>query len=121
MKRRDFLNATMGAAVSFAGASTLAGVHWWTPTTSGPAWAQQFRGSSNGWIHASTDEGRTWQPHSYFGSHCVIPAVLVRGDTVFARVEVGGHPFALQLTNRRTWLTTDVRSLPTNSEICVPT
>lgn len=105
MNRRDVLK--LGGALSLAlllNASPL-GALMRSPTHASAKGAL-FRGSRNGSIFTSTDNGHTWTQMVSFGPAYVVRGVMRdRGGDVYARLQYGTRTFDLRLApDGKNWL-----------------
>lgn len=66
-----------------------------------------YRGTLDGKILISADEGRTWQLHTNFGEDFSILSLFTNlSGQIHAQLEFAGHPFELALVyNSKTWKT----------------
>jgi hypothetical protein len=112
MRRRDFLKA-MGVGMASVAVLTTTSepVKEWflssfltVQTTFGNS---LLRGTLDGRIFRSLDDGHTWEKVFFFGSHCAIDSLLTQNGQAFARLSVAGCPFWLHSTDAKTWRTVD--------------
>ncbi len=106
--RRDFLKGVTQSAWVTAAALLLP-----QPQAGPPAGAEasvggrRFRGTPQGRILESLDEGRTWRSVAYFGAHCSIAQIFESQGYLYANVRVQGHGFTLRSLDARNWRTID--------------
>jgi anaerobic selenocysteine-containing dehydrogenase len=103
MDRRDFLKGAAGASLAMGLAALLPGRQASARGMQPAGVAARFRGSSDGRIYESADNGATWQLRADFGVQCAITEVFERGGQVYARIKVQGHPFVVQSWDGRKW------------------
>ena len=103
--RRTFLQ-TAGLAASAAFAASLPTLH---VSAAGPQaitarlFGRQYRGTSDGYIFESLDDGRSWQQVAKFGPQCAILALNEHQGTAYAQVGVGAHQFVLTSADAHRW------------------
>jgi hypothetical protein len=68
---------------------------------------QLYRGTPDGEIYFSKDEGQTWALHTSFGSNLSVLGLWVNiWGQLQAQLGIAGHSFELALANEdRTWRT----------------
>jgi hypothetical protein len=64
-----------------------------------------IRGTRNGKILTSYDEGQTWKMLMNFGSQCHITKLVNSKNTLFADIEVSGYPFRAWSSDGIKWNT----------------
>jgi hypothetical protein len=74
-------------------------------TTYADALGKKYRGTRDGRVLESVDNGRTWQQVANFGSHCTVKLLTMRRGQLQAQVGVASHKFALTSTDARVWRT----------------
>jgi hypothetical protein len=97
MYRRDFLKLSglLSAAVFMRFNSVSKAV---SLPVEAEAKGQLFRGTSDGRIYVSTNQGRDWQLHTNFGSHVSVYSLASRHkDQIQAGLELANHSFELAL------------------------
>jgi len=109
-QRRDFLKV-MGAGLASAWALSAASA----PVTSWFGFPQLvaqtafgsslLRGTQDGKVFQSLDQGQTWQLLASFGSHCAVNNLLTRSGQLYIQLAVAGHTFWLSSTDARSWRT----------------
>jgi hypothetical protein len=112
MQRRDFLKVLgVGTASVAVLSATAVPVREWflssfltVQTTFGNS---LLRGTLDGRIFQSLDDGHTWERVFFFGSHCTVDNLLTQNEQVFARISVEGIPFWIYSTDAKTWRTVD--------------
>jgi hypothetical protein len=110
MQRRDFLKVMgVGLASVWAISASSAPLTNWlqaphlaTQTAFG---ASLLRGTQNGEIFQSLDQGQTWQILVSFGAHCAIYNLLTKNGQLYARLAVSGYTFWIRSTDAKTWRT----------------
>jgi hypothetical protein len=109
-QRRDFLKV-MGAGLASAWALSASSnplTNWFLL----PSLAAQtsfnsglLRGTQDGKVLQSLDQGQTWQTLASFGAHCAISALVTRDGQLYAKLAVDGHSFWLYTADTKTWRT----------------
>ena len=64
-----------------------------------------LRGTQNGRVFHSADQGQTWQPLMSFGEHCSVCRLVTRKDQVYVQLAVSGYTFWLTSADAKTWHT----------------
>ena len=64
-----------------------------------------LRGTATGQIQKSENGGATWQTTAFFGEHCAVTDFKVKGEWLYATLNVGGHPFSLKTADAMNWRT----------------
>ena len=107
MNRRDFLKlGGLASAALFVQFNLLGGIT--TRPIEVESHGIRYRGDSDGKIMISTDEGKTWQLHTNFGSEFSIRSLITDiWGQVNAQLEFEGYSFDLILAqNGNSWRTT---------------
>ncbi len=103
ISRRSFLK-TAGVV---AGGAALAA--WLPGLMNSPALARWrgwlLRGTADGQIHASDDDGQTWRKVADFGPGCRVRRIQPGREQLQAEVEFQGRPFTLASSDAQTWYT----------------
>ena len=106
MERREFLRSTTALAMVTAGGVALGGVV--DVASAGAATiSRRYRGTRNGKVYVSSNNGRTWRLLTNFGSRLDATRVGIRSNKVIANLVFGRHgsfKVALQ-PDGRTWRT----------------
>ena len=110
MDRRSFLigiaKVTLsGIAVAALPGSLVAAVRAANPETT--ALGRLFRGTRDGRVLESLDNGKTWQRRTNFGQHCSILALRERGGQLYVQVGVQRYSFYLRSSDAHTWYTVE--------------
>jgi hypothetical protein len=98
MDRRDFLKLSgFFSAAAYVGFNSLGkGVSF---PVEAEGRGKLFRGTPDGKIFVSTNQGRDWQLHTNFGSHVSVFSLEARpSDQVRAALAVANYNFELALT-----------------------
>lgn len=64
-----------------------------------------LRGTPDGQVHESRDDGKTWQKTADFGSQCAVQALLERGGQVYAKISLRNFSFLLKSADAQVWRT----------------
>ncbi|GAP12611.1 hypothetical protein LARV_00347 [Longilinea arvoryzae] len=64
-----------------------------------------LRGTADGRVLESGDNGQTWQQTADFGSHCAVLDLMERDGQVFAKVGLRNMHFTLSSPDARVWRT----------------
>ncbi|NLG73051.1 MAG: hypothetical protein GX495_13555 [Chloroflexi bacterium] len=101
MNRRNFLKlfaiAPLGGLMAFRGYSG----------SEAAAPAKVLRGTPEGKIYESLDQGKTWQLAANFGENRSVLNISTRQGIFYAEIGCGEHSFTLQSTDGRCWRTVD--------------
>jgi hypothetical protein len=68
---------------------------------------RRLRGTDQGQLLESLDGGVSWHVVAKFGKDCSVREIAERGDQIYLRLEVLGHPFFLRSADARAWHTVD--------------
>jgi len=109
-QRRDFLKLmAAGLASTWALSASSAPLTNWFLS---PAMTAQttfgsllLRGTSNGQIMQSQDQGKSWQLLIAFSEHFDVRSLVTKDGQVFAQMAVSGHTFWLSSQDAKTWRT----------------
>ncbi len=109
-QRRDFLKLmAAGLASTWALSASSAPLTNWFLS---PALTAQttfgsllLRGTNNGQIMQSQDQGKSWQLLIAFSEHFDVRSLLTKDGQVFAQMAVSGHTFWLSSQDAKTWRT----------------
>ncbi len=108
MNRRDFLKLSGVASLELMALSLpLVGKPMKTEVQAGASSKTIYRGTADGKIMVSNDNGLTWKVQANFGSQISIRGLYTdqKGE-IFARLAYGSSEFDLTLAqNRMAWLT----------------
>lgn len=113
MNCRTFLNSVSAATlagivtISMPGDTVSASVQLPPALVHGKAIGRTFRGTRDGRLLVSADNGDTWQPIANFGSHCAVLSIVERQKQVLLKIGVGQYSFQLQSQDGRVWRTVD--------------
>jgi len=108
MNRRELLKVAATTTLALAAGVVLS--DWRSPQASAvaaTARGRRLRGTDHGQLLESLDGGVSWQVIAEFGEHCAIREIVERGEQIYLRLEVLGHPFFLRSADARTWRTVD--------------
>jgi hypothetical protein len=106
MNRRELLKAAAAAGFSLAALSLAPhGALSLTRTVEAAALGRLLRGTHDGRVLESLDDGASWQTAANFGRQCQIVRISESGGTARVRIAVDGHTFDLHSTDARTWRT----------------
>ena len=64
-----------------------------------------FRGTLNGVVQASEDDGKTWRKKMDFGNEIQIIDLMTENEKLVARLGIGEHSFKLSSDDGQKWLT----------------
>ena len=64
-----------------------------------------LRGTPDGFLFESIDEGQTWRKIAKFGRHCTIVSIHERQGQAQAEIDVQGYRFAVRSADVRMWRT----------------
>ena len=108
--RRDFLKlAGAGLASAWALSAASAPVTSWLSTPQALPQAacgsSLLRGTPDGQLLHSLDDGQTWRSLASFGAHCAIQGLVTQNGQLFVRLAVAGHSFWLVTADTKTWRT----------------
>ncbi len=103
MKRRRFIKSLTTLPIAMALLSLTSSPN--AKAASTQIASQRFRGTADGRVFESPDEGKSWQQCAHFGSACAIRRPETRSDTLIALIEIQGYPFALESGDGRLWRT----------------
>ena len=106
INRRDFLKLSGVAAVALAAPVGILGGYLASVKTV-QVDGKLFRAVDDGRVYLSHDDGESWTPLAYFGSHLDINSLTaIPGGRIYARFDVKGHGFELIYTlSDHTWRT----------------
>ena len=109
MERREFLRSASALAMATAGGAVLGGVGDAFNAASADAatTAKRYRGTRNGKIYVSADNGRSWRLMTNFGPTLDATRVRAASNRVTANLVLGRHgSFNVRLQpDGRTWRT----------------
>ncbi len=71
------------------------------------ALGRSFKGTRDGQILESLDNGKTWQRCADFGQRCSIVALREREGQLYVQVGVQGHSFYLRSSDAHKWYTVE--------------
>ncbi len=69
------------------------------------ALGKKYRGTRDGRVLESVDNGRTWRQVANFGSHCMVQTLSLARGQIRAQIRVAGYPFWLISKDARVWYT----------------
>ena len=98
MNRRHFLTGITAASLS------LLTLNLSLPPQARAA-GQMFRGTADGRILVSGDDGATWRQAANFGPHLAVVELFEDGGSVYARLGLQGYTFLLQSADGKIWRT----------------
>lgn len=101
--RRDFLKAAGVVAGGTAIAAWLPGLLNSPVLAKWRGWL--LRGTADGQIHLSEDDGHTWRKTADFGPDCRVRRIRASRGQVTAQLEFQGRPFVLVSNDSYTWYT----------------
>lgn len=107
LQRRDFLKL-MGAGLASGwvlSASSAPFAGWFAAPQVNFGAAGLLRGSQNGQIFQSLDQGKTWQLLASLGEHLTIINLVTRAGQVYVKMSLAGNPFWLVSSDAKTWRT----------------
>ena len=110
IQRRDFLKL-MGASLASlwllsASSSPLTVPFLTAQLPAQTAFGEKLlRGTQDGQIFQSLDQGQTWQVLASFGSHCAIRDLISQNGQLYARLALAGHTFWISTADALTWRT----------------
>lgn len=109
-QRRDFLKVLgTGLASVWALSASSAPLTSWllAPQLAGQTTfgSSLLRGTQNGQIFQSLDQGQTWQVRVSFGAHCAIRNLFTQDGQIYAQLALAGHNFWLISKDAQTWRT----------------
>ena len=90
MERRDFLRSTTVLAMAAAGGVATGGVVD-VASADAATTAKRYRGTRNGKVYVSRDNGRTWRLLTNFGSKLDATRVGAVSNKVVANLVLGRH------------------------------
>jgi len=64
-----------------------------------------YRGTFDGFIQASNDDGQTWQQQMNFGSHIQVVNFEIDRNRLFATLKLGNHAFLVESEDGKIWKT----------------
>jgi hypothetical protein len=106
MNRRELLTLTARAAMVVAAsaiAPAIAGRA--APVVQAETGGRLLRGTPDGRLLQSEDQGKTWQVIAKFGEHCAIRHIEAHHAAITLGLEVQGHHFTLHSTGSNKWYT----------------
>jgi hypothetical protein len=104
ISRRTFLK-TVGAGLAAAGGLS-AGWFFTLPRSAQIDLGNRLlRGTPNGLISQSLDQGQTWQSLANFGATCSVDSFTTFKGKIYAKMIVAGHAFWLSSSDAKTWRT----------------
>ena len=106
MERREFLRSTTALAMATAGGVALGGIVD-VASADAATTAKRYRGTRNGRVYVSSNNGRTWRLLTNFGSRLDATRVGAASNKVIANLVLGRHgSFKLALQpDGHTWRT----------------
>lgn len=103
MNRRSFLIGTAKVALGVAVAAALPGNVYAEPQAR--AFGRLYKGTFDGRILESLDNGQTWQRVMNFGPHLVVWQVREKSGQLYAQIGLQRHSFWLKSADARQWVT----------------
>ncbi len=64
-----------------------------------------LRGTADGRVLESRDNGQNWQETAFFGSHCAVVDLMERNGRVYAKIGLRNLTFTLSSPDARVWRT----------------
>ena len=112
MNRRTFLTQITRGALAGAAVFTLPGIQASTYFSSSAfikadVLGKTLKGTRDGRLFESVDQGKTWLPTANFGSHCSIVSILERQGRIFTVIGIQRFTFYLASIDGREWRTVD--------------
>ena len=111
IQRRDFLKL-MGAGLASLWLLSASSAPLTAPFVTPHLLAEQvsfgsrlLRGTQDGQIFQSLDQGQTWQVLASFGSHCAIRDLVSQNGQLYASLALAGHTFWISTADALTWRT----------------
>ncbi len=65
----------------------------------------RLRGTADGRVLESRDNGQTWQETAFFGSHCAVLDLMERNGQIYAKIGLRNLTFTLSSPDARVWRT----------------
>ncbi len=103
MNRRRFLIGSAQVGLGVLVAAALPGNVYAEPQAR--ALGRLYKGTFDGQILESLDNGQTWQRVMNFGSHLAVWQVLEKSGQLYAEVGIQRYSFWLRSADARQWLT----------------
>ncbi|HTP11088.1 MAG TPA: hypothetical protein VMP08_22695 [Anaerolineae bacterium] len=103
--RRSFIRVAGLAAGAAILAPVIAQVISGSPIAYADALGKKYKGTRDGRVFESIDDGKTWQQVANFGSHCAVLGLSEQRSRLQAKIGVSGYDFALISTDARLWRT----------------